>query len=95
MILLPINVEQHQFKAGLVINYTCTFEHIKVDTKNVNIFMINTLTMTDLYFYIVGYNTSLFYNFFFQLFNLTVIIKAFSVLLNLLSTVILILDEVM
>ncbi len=54
--------------------------------------MINTLTMTDLYFYIVGYNTSLFYNFFFQLFNST---KAFSVLLNLLSTVILILDEVM
>ncbi len=39
-------------------------EHNKVDTKNVNIFMINTLTMTDLYFYIVGYNTSLFYNFF-------------------------------
>ncbi len=56
--------------------------------------MINTLTMADLYFYIVGYNTSLFYNFF-QLFNSTVIIKAFSVLLNLLSTVILILDEVM
>ncbi len=52
--------------------------------------------MTDLYFYIVGYNTSLFYIYiFFQLFNSTVIIKAFSELLNLLSTVILILDEVM
>ncbi len=57
--------------------------------------MINTLTMTDLYFYTVGYNTSLFYNFFFNYSIQTVVINAFSVLLNLLSTVILILDEVM
>ncbi len=33
IIYIDPTANKHQFKAVLVINYTCKFEHIKVDTN--------------------------------------------------------------